>query len=87
MKFYVVEEIDDVTYPHPITVIGYFSTIEKANEAARKYADLQKECNYTGYDAEEIDEHGMITIRGDEYSFDIFVSECVLDSYLPDEWY
>lgn len=29
MKFYVVEEIDDVTYPHPITVIGYFSTIKK----------------------------------------------------------
>lgn len=29
MKIYAVEEIDDEIYPHPTTVIGYFSTIKK----------------------------------------------------------
>lgn len=78
-KIYYVDFSDDELYMPRTVSIGYFSSVEKANEAAKKYAD-KYEKDYS----EETLPNG--TKRFYSKNGSVRVSEYELDVYLPDTW-
>ena len=78
-NIYYVEFSDGDNYEPYLIPIGYFTSIEKANEAATRYAVENKE-DY------KIDLRDNGTIRYHCCCGSIYITEIELDVYLPDTW-
>lgn len=78
-KIYCVDYSDCKLYDPYELVIGYFSSLEKAIAAAKRYADEK----FENYD-ENILADGHRSFYGNNGA--VFVTEQELDVYLPDTW-
>ena len=78
-NIYYVEFSDGDNYEPCIISIGYFTSIEKANEAAKRYA-VENEEDY------KIDLRDNGTIWYHCCYGSIYITEIELDVYLPDTW-
>lgn len=78
-EIYYVQMTDGDDYEICERPVGYFSTLEKANEAAKKCAEQ------LFHDYDEIKEDdGTKTYRNHYY--EISTCKCALDEYLPNNW-
>ena len=78
-NIYYVEFIGDDDYEPYLIPIGYFTSIEKANEAAIRYA-VENEEDFKI----EVRDNGAIWYHG--YHGSTSIMEIELDVYLPDTW-